>query len=81
MPTQKLLTTDQLVTYLKTGHGYATTRATLETRRCRGGGPAYLKIMGKAYFRQTSLDQWIDVNSIEYAHTDCPAAASPTNPR
>lgn len=77
----KLLNTNQAVDYLRATHGYITTRASMETLRCRGGGAAYLKIRGKVFYTVPQLDQWIDVNSIEYAHTDCPAAAAPSNPR
>jgi hypothetical protein len=77
MTLTKLLNTNQAVTYLRIEHGYVTTKATLETRRCRGGGPAYLRIKGKVYYQERQLDEWIHDNSIEYLHTDCPALAGP----
>lgn len=75
----RLMTTDQAVDYLRATHGFTTTKSTLETRRCRGGGPAYLRITGKVYYTERQLNEWLSLNSIEYAHTDCPAAAD--NPR
>lgn len=74
---RKLLNTNQAVDYLRTQRGYVTTKSTMETRRCRGGGAAYLRIKGKVYYRQTSLDLWLEVTAIEYLHTDCPAIAAP----
>lgn len=68
---RKLLTTDQAVDYLRNQFGYTTTRSTLETLRCRGGGPPFLKIRGKVYYRGPDLDRWIDANSIECVNTSC----------
>ena len=67
----KLLTTSAAADYLRIQFGYVTTRSTLETLRCRGGGPAFVKIRGKVFYRGPDLDQWLTDNSVECVNTSC----------
>lgn len=51
---KEYLSTDQVVTA-----GYPFTKSWLDKARVRGGGPAYLKIGSKVYYRKDDLECWI----------------------
>ena len=52
MTTSNHLPTREAANYLGLSH------RTLEGMRCRGGGPAFLKLGRRVLYRQADLDQW-----------------------
>jgi hypothetical protein len=64
-----MLSTDQAVTFLKNQYGYTTTKSSLETLRCRGGGSVFLKIRGKVYYQPEQLTEWITGITGTYQNT------------
>lgn len=51
---REYLSTDQVV-----AAGYPFTKSWLDKARVRGGGPAYVKIGAKVYYRKEDLEGWI----------------------
>ena len=67
---KKFLTTPEASTYLKEVHGFDHSPATLESKRSRGGGPPFEKVLNRALYRPSALDEWaIKVRSGPLART------------
>ena len=56
MNTVNHLPTREAANYLGLSH------RTLEGMRCRGGGPAFLKLGRRVLYRQVDLDAWVESN-------------------
>lgn len=75
---RKLLPTAKASDYLRATHGFTITRSTLETLRCRGGGPTFVKVRGRVYYREPDLDEWLTLNTLECQNTSCYQALTAT---
>ena len=51
---KEFLSTDDVV-----AAGYPFTKSWMDKARVRGGGPAYVKIGAKVYYRKDDLERWI----------------------
>lgn len=67
----RLMNTNQASEYFRNQHGFTVTKATMETLRCRGGGPPFVKVRGRVYYREQDLDQWLTLNTLECQNTSC----------
>lgn len=54
-----LMLTGDAARYLQ-GRGVPVSPATLESKRSRGGGPVFEKVLSRALYRRSALDEWAE---------------------
>ncbi len=59
MTESPLFSTEEAAAYLRLAP------STLVTRRCRGGGPRFVKVGGRIYYRRADLDGYLDARTYD----------------